>query len=158
MNETSAAEIAEDRVLASLVEVLFGLTKRLDGVVGEILAELELTGPLADALWQLDPAAPPPTMRQLAAGLRCDPSTVTFLGDRLTERGLVEIRVDPTDRRRKHVTLTPQGARVRRQLLETLTARSPLSHLTLAEQRHLLDLLGRAVAAPAVDAGRPPGH
>ena len=97
-------------------------------------------------------------MRQLAARLRCDPSSVTFLADRLVERGLIEVGVDPADRRRKRVALTPRGRQVRRDLLAAMTARSPLARLSIDDQRRLLDLLGRAVAAPAVDAGRPPGH
>jgi len=115
--------------------------------------------PLADALWQLDPAAPPPSMRRLAAGLRCDPSTVTFLADRLLERGLIEVRVDPSDRRRKAVTLTAQGARARQRLLAAVATRSSLSRLSPEEQQQLHRLLSRALAEPsaAVATGEPAG-
>ncbi len=138
---------ADDQLLPLLVERVFSLSQNLKGVVGEILAELELTDALADALWQLDPAGPPPSMRQLAAGLRCDPSTVTFLADRLMERGLIDVRVDPADRRRKSVTLTPKGAETRQRLLATLTNRTSMNRLSPAEQRQLYALLSRAVAA-----------
>ena len=131
--------------IPSLVGLIFDLSKGLQGLVGDVLAELEITLPLADALWRLDPDAPPPSMRQLAAGLRCDPSTVTFLADRLIERDLVAVRVDPADRRRKTVTLTPKGAETRRRLLASIATRSPLSRLSPDEQRLLHDLLGRAV-------------
>lgn len=145
MTETEGP--ADAQLLPLLVERIFGLSSDLKGVVGDILAELELTNPLADALWQLEPAGPPPSMRQLAAGLRCDPSTVTFLADRLIERGLIDVRVDPADRRRKTVTLTSKGAETRQRLLAALTTRSPLTRLSLDEQRQLYDLLGRAAAA-----------
>ena len=42
-------------------------------------------------------------MRHLASLLKCDPSNVTFLVDRLEERGLVERQTDPADRRVKLV-------------------------------------------------------
>lgn len=131
-----------------LVALIFALSKGLQGLVGDVLDELGLTGPLADALWQLDPDSPPASMRQLAAGLRCDPSTVTFLADRLLERGLVAVQVDPADRRRKIVTLTPQGVSTRQRLLEAMATRSSLARLSPAEQRQLHDLLVRATAPP----------
>ena len=140
----------DDELLAALVARLFDFSKRLQGEVADVLADLQLTEALADALWQLDPAAPPPSMRQVAAGLRCDPSTVTFLADRLTERGLIEVHVNPADRRSKSVTLTPKGIRTRRRLLEAMTARSTLARLSHDEQRQLHDLLSRASGAPAL--------
>jgi len=136
---------ADRELIPALVGLIFDLSKGLQGLVGDLLAELDLTLPLADALWQLDPEAPPPSMRQLAAGLRCDPSTVTFLADRLIERDLIAVRVDPADRRRKTVTLTPKGAETRRRLLGSIATRSPLARLSRDEQRQLFDLLGRAV-------------
>ena len=148
MKTDSAPDLEQ---LAALMDELFTLSRRLRGIVAEALSELELTIPLADALWQLDPAAPPPTMRQLAAGLRCDPSTVTFLADRLVERGLVEAPTDPSDRRRKMVTLTPKGADTRRRLVAAMTTGSPLASLSGDDQRQLLALLRRASSAAAPD-------
>jgi hypothetical protein len=57
-------------------------------------------------------------MREVAARLGCDPSTVTFLADRLQERELVERRVNPANRRSNTLALTPKGARVRHRLVE----------------------------------------
>jgi DNA-binding MarR family transcriptional regulator len=148
---------ADADLLPTLVGLLFGLTKSIEGVVGGIYVELGLTEPLADALWQLDPAAPTPSMRQWAARLRCDPSSVTFLADRLTERGLIEVRVDPADRRRKTVALTPGGERTRRDLLAAFTTRSPLARLSRDEQRRLRDLLGRMAAPTATSDPVAPG-
>jgi DNA-binding MarR family transcriptional regulator len=48
-------------------------------------------------------------MGSLAQGLPCDASTMTWLIDRLEERGLVERKGLPSDRRVKTVVLTPQG-------------------------------------------------
>jgi DNA-binding MarR family transcriptional regulator len=48
-------------------------------------------------------------MGSLAQGLSCDASTMTWLIDRLEERGLVERKGLPADRRVKTVVLTAQG-------------------------------------------------
>ena len=46
-------------------------------------------------------------MKVLAAQWRCDASYVTSLVDGLEQRGLVERRLHPTDRRAKTIALTP---------------------------------------------------
>ncbi|MFI0354880.1 MarR family winged helix-turn-helix transcriptional regulator [Actinomadura sp. 9N407] len=80
-------------LLIAVQEVVDGANLRLRAT----LAEHELTLPLSDVLWMLDPALPAPAMKELAARLHCDPSSVTFLIKRLEERGLVERRPDPAD-------------------------------------------------------------
>ena len=64
------------------------------------------------ALSMLDPDEPRP-MRAMADGLACDASMATWLVDRLEERGLVERRTPPTDRRVKTIVLTPLGIKTR---------------------------------------------
>jgi DNA-binding MarR family transcriptional regulator len=59
-------------------------------------------------------------MGTLAQSFRCDASTMTWLVDRLEERGLVERRMLPTDRRVKAVALTPDGAKVKAELADRL--------------------------------------
>jgi len=60
------------------------------------------------ALLSLDPDEPRP-MRDVAEACRCDASNATWLVDRLEERGFVERRTPPEDRRIKTVALTPAG-------------------------------------------------
>ena len=48
-------------------------------------------------------------MGSLAQSFACDASTMTWLVDRLEERGLVERRMLSSDRRVKTVALTPSG-------------------------------------------------
>jgi DNA-binding MarR family transcriptional regulator len=48
-------------------------------------------------------------MGELAGQLACDASTMTWLVDRLEERGLVERRPSPDDRRVKTIVLTEAG-------------------------------------------------
>jgi len=84
---------------------------------GRPLAELKLTEALADVLWHLDTGDTAASMRHLASLLNCDPLNVTFLVDRLEERGLVERQTDPADRRVKLVGLTTAGVHIRNQIV-----------------------------------------
>lgn len=54
-------------------------------------------------------APEPLTMRALASKLKVDPPNVTPIVDDLEQRGLVERRPHPDDRRAKLVALTPAG-------------------------------------------------
>ncbi len=121
------------------------LANRNNELIADVLRELTLTVPLADALWKLDPDAAAPSMREMAMRLGCDPSTVTFLADRLEERNLVERRVNPANRRSTTLVLTPEGVRVRSRIVETMATRSPIARLSAAEQRQLHRLLTKAV-------------
>jgi DNA-binding MarR family transcriptional regulator len=67
------------------------------------------------ALLQLDPDVPQ-SMSSLAGAWKCDASNVTWLVDRLEERGLAERRAHPGDRRIRTVALTRKGAKVRSQI------------------------------------------
>jgi DNA-binding MarR family transcriptional regulator len=60
----------------------------------------------------IEPHQPKP-MGALADALHCDASNITWLVDRLEERGYVERRADPADRRVRTVGLTREGERVR---------------------------------------------
>src|SRR5256885_15790819 len=71
-----------------------------------IASEFELAPAQLMALKALDPASPVP-MRDLAEALACDNSNVTGIIDRLEDRGLVERRASPADRRRATLLLHP---------------------------------------------------
>jgi DNA-binding MarR family transcriptional regulator len=110
-------------------------------------AELGLTPVQAHALMVLQPDRTL-TMRELAAGLECDPSTVTGLADRLEAHGLVDRQALPGDRRVKALGLTPVGVDRRAQVLEQL-ARAPQS-VTALDPRALASVsaaLERILAA-----------
>ncbi len=65
-------------------------------------------------------AAEPLTLRALATELLADPPYVTLIVDDLEERGLVERRPHPEDRRAKLVSLTSAGRDVARMADEIL--------------------------------------
>ena len=95
----AAAGSAGEPLIQDLIRQVVTLAEESSAVAGEVLRELGLTEVLATALWRLDPEGAPPSMRALAATLNCDPSTITFITDRLQQRGLIERRVSPADRR-----------------------------------------------------------
>ncbi len=67
------------------------------------------------ALLALDPDEPQ-AMGTLAQNFACDASTMTWLVDRLEEKGLVERRGLKNDRRVKTVALTPEGVKTKEEL------------------------------------------
>ncbi len=132
-----AAPLA-DQVWALLVQLSFD---RVHGHFGATAAELELAPTQAMALHELE-VERPTSMRELAARLKCDPSNVTGLIDRLEARGLVERQPVPGDRRVKYLALTREGEQLRKRLAARLYA-APHCVTRLAEpdQRKLHDLL-----------------
>lgn len=89
-----------------------------------VAAEFDLKPGQAQALQQLQPGRPL-TMGEVARGIRCDPSTITGIADRLEERGLVRREASESDRRVKTLVLTPAGAALRRKLLARLAEVPP---------------------------------
>ena len=106
------------------------------------------------ALLALDPDEPRP-MGSLADAFSCDTSTVTWIVDRLEERGLVERRGLPTDRRVKTVALTPLGMETKAELEKRLYE-PPAELLSLDRDvlEALLDVLAKLDAPEGMpDAG-----
>ena len=81
-----------------------------------IAADFSLTLGDMRTLLTLDPDQPKP-MGALAGDWKCDASNVTWLVDRLEDRGLVERRMSTVDRRVKTVVLTEVGQRTKEDLL-----------------------------------------
>ena len=109
----------------------------------DIQAEYGLKPPQFFALNALDEPAP---MSSIASLLRCDRSAVTWITDRLEERGYVERRSDGRDRRVKLLALTDEGRRVREEIRARLaTPPAALDRLSRAEQRQLRDLLRKSL-------------
>lgn len=132
-------------LIGNLVDVTFATAARTNALVAQKLGELGLTVPLANALWVIRPEAASPTMREVAAALHCDPSTMTFVADRLEDKGLIARRVDPSNRRVKFLELTDAGRDTRQQLLLGLANSLPAKHLSLDEQNELYRLLSKGL-------------
>lgn len=131
--------------LTAVVSATHEIWMRTNDRIGVALARHGLTLPTFQALWAVDPAEPPPSMKTMAERLCCNAPNLTFLTDQLTERGWVERVVDPSDRRSRVIVLTEEGRRVRDDVVRTAAEVSPLAALTEDELRRLEALLARAV-------------
>jgi len=141
MAETPAKTAADPAADAwELCMELFGVHRpRMLDVQGEY----GLKPPQFFALDALDEPAP---MSAIADMLRCDRSAVTWITDRLEERGYVERQSDPRDRRVKLLVLTDEGRRVRGEIRARLSMPpEPLTRLSRDEQESLRDLLRKAL-------------
>src|SRR5258706_12028471 len=102
-----------------IVRLLMDVSRTLSSHYDAKLAELHLTLPQAMLLRQLGDALP---MNEAAGKLHCDPSNVTGIVDRLEARGLIARQHLITDRRVKHLALTPAGRPLRPQVEAILSA------------------------------------
>ena len=109
-------------------------------------SELELSRTQCHVLHLLEPGQALP-MGRLAQTLACHASNITGLVDRLEARGLVRRRPAIDDRRVKVLELTPDGSRLRAQMLKRMTtSASPLAKLSPQQQRALVRILEALVA------------
>ncbi|WP_281155813.1 MarR family transcriptional regulator [Streptomyces sp. HYC2] len=133
-----------DALTLEVVELIGDVVARFYEDYEEAAGEHALTGAQARLLSLL--SLEPLPMRKLAQKLKCEPSNVTGIVDRLETRGLVERQADPGDRRVKLAAATEDGRRVARELREGLRfAREPLAGLSEEERMALRDLLRRMV-------------
>ncbi|MEU8518267.1 MarR family transcriptional regulator [Streptomyces sp. NBC_01216] len=131
-----------DPLTLEVVELIGTVVARYYAEYEQAAAQHSLTGAQARVLGLL--SLEPVPMRRIAQKLRCEPSNVTGIVDRLESRGLVERRPDPDDRRVKLAAPTPEGLDTSRRLRESLDfAREPLGRLSDAERALLRDLLKR---------------
>ncbi|MFD8146532.1 MarR family winged helix-turn-helix transcriptional regulator [Streptomyces sp. NPDC059708] len=131
-----------DPVTVEVVELIGDVVARYHMEYEEAAARHQLTGAQAKVLTLL--SLEPLPMRRIAQKLRCEPSNVTGIIDRLETRGLVERRPDPADRRVKLAAPTAEGAETAERLRESLDfAREPLAGLSAEERTALRDLLKR---------------
>lgn len=131
-----------DPLTLEVVELIGAVVARYHEEYDRAAAEHSLTGAQARVLGLL--SLDPLPMRKIALRLKCEPSNVTGIIDRLETRELVERRPDPADRRIKLAAATEKGRRTARELRDALDfAREPLSGLSDAERTALRDLLRR---------------
>jgi DNA-binding MarR family transcriptional regulator len=140
------------QIARALAEGIYSAYDSLRAAVSDLLEELGLTEKQADVLWQLDPEGGQLSRRQLADRLHCDPSNITFLVDRLEERGLVSRQEDPTDRRVKAVRLTSKGIGVRELVMEGIQIAPTFEALDHDQRKQLSLLLAICSAQPRVAA------
>jgi DNA-binding MarR family transcriptional regulator len=133
---------AGEQLNYALAGGILRVNEALQRTVAALMAQVDLTEPLANALWQLGPDERALSRRELAQRLHCDPSNVTFLVDRLEEKGLVKRAVDAHDRRVKAISLTAAGATVRKRLVAASAAAPVFAVLSTTQKQQLIALLG----------------
>ena len=112
-----------------------------------VIREFDLIPPHWIALQALEEPMP---MGELAKILVCDNSNVTWITDRLEERGLVERTPSERDRRVKLVVLTPEGRRVREEIQARLSdPPRAIKQLSREDQRNLSAILKRVASGLA---------
>jgi DNA-binding MarR family transcriptional regulator len=132
---------------ALLVESFAGWEERIN----EVAAASGLSPVSAWALVQLDPDHPI-SQKELAARLKCNPSTVVDPTDRLEERSLVVRQASPADRRVNILVVTAAGKTVRDELIGRLfEPPEAFRRLPAREQTRFRDVMRAAVTG-----GRPP--
>ncbi|MEA2557730.1 MAG: hypothetical protein QOG88_1268 [Actinomycetota bacterium] len=116
MKGRSKKEVAADvwRLMAR-----FTMQRVQGGEHFAVLRELGLTPGHLKALAVILPEEPRP-MGVMAEIMHCDASQMTWLVDRLEERGLVERQTSASDRRVKSIALTARGVEVRQLVLDKL--------------------------------------
>lgn len=108
-----------------------------------VIREYDLIPPHWIALQTLEDPKP---MGELAKQLACDNSNVTWITDRLEERGLVTRTQAPHDRRVRLLVLTPKGRRLREEIGARLAdPPEAIAELSREDQRALRDILARVV-------------
>jgi MarR family transcriptional regulator, organic hydroperoxide resistance regulator len=138
-NGPRAARDAASESWSLLQELVFSQRPRWI----EVIREYDLIPPHWIALEALDEPKP---MGELAKALSCDNSNVTWITDRLEERGLVTRTPAPNDRRVRLLVLTKKGRALREEISERLAEPPPpISGLSQEDQRTLRDVLRRAV-------------
>ena len=100
---------------ALVVESFGGWEER----VAQVAAEVSLSPVSVWALVQLDPDHPI-SQKELAARLRCNPSTVVDPTDRLEDAALVVRQANPADRRINVLIVTARGRQVREEVIDRL--------------------------------------
>ncbi|MGY0486747.1 MarR family winged helix-turn-helix transcriptional regulator [Streptomyces sp. WG-D5] len=135
-----------DPLTLEVLELIGEIVARYHQEYEEAASRHGLTGAQARVLGLL--SLEPLPMRQVAQRLKCEPSNVTGIVDRLEGRGLVERQASPGDRRVKVAAVTAEGRQVARALRDSLDfAREPMSGLSQEERVAFRDMLRRMVSA-----------
>src|SRR5882757_175052 len=137
-----------DPLTAEVVDLIGTVVARYYQEYDAAAGAHQLTGAQARVLALLSTGPMP--MRRIAERLKCEPSNVTGIVDRLEAHGLAERRADPADRRVKLAAATPAGRATATELRDSLGfAREPLAALPEGDRRTLRDLLQRMLGDDA---------
>jgi DNA-binding MarR family transcriptional regulator len=144
MSENAGAGPAHGADVVRKAEIVRLLIEKADAsrtVIASTMRDSGVPNSTSDMLWALATIEVPMTLREIAAKLGRDPSTMTLVADKLEAANLIARRPHPTDGRKRTLVLTDHG----HALWDTLRARLHdsriLAGLTTDQQHTLLELL-----------------
>jgi DNA-binding MarR family transcriptional regulator len=147
-----------DRAPSTLAFLLSQVGIHASRRFAELIATVDLNPPLFRILNLVD-AAEGESQQAIGAAIDVPASRMVALVDELEQRGLVERRPDPADRRVRALYLTAKGRqtlakgrKIAREHEEALTR-----GLAPADRKRLVDLLQKMVAEQALGTGVHPG-
>lgn len=100
--------LTQPQLIQECMQDLRRIVKALENYSREVEKHFDLTGPQLWALWELGRSGPL-ALKDLAAKMRLDPSTVVGVVDRLAAKEFVQRNPDASDRRKISLALTRKG-------------------------------------------------
>jgi DNA-binding MarR family transcriptional regulator len=135
----------EDRLDLDVLDAVAGLFAELIALGEKVAQDFEVPAFFIKAMHMLDG---PLAMKELGRRMRCDPSFVTGIADRLEKHGLATRESDPGDRRVKRLVLTPAGVELKQRMEQEVLARAPWRSALSTDERSCLLTLIRKMAPP----------
>ena len=158
MSDDDKKMLAADRAPSSIGFLLSQMGIYASQRFAERISALDLHPPLFRVLNVVD-AAEGQSQQAIGEAIQAPASRMVALVDELEERGLVERRPDPNDRRVRAVYLTPAGREVLdrgRKIADEHEAEITRG-MNAADRKQLIDLLGKMVDNQGIGAGVHPG-
>jgi DNA-binding MarR family transcriptional regulator len=106
--ETKPARADQPHLIQECMQSLRRIVKALENYSHSVEKRFDLTGPQLWALWEVGHSGPL-ALKDLAARMHLEPSTVVGVVDRLVAKDLLVRNPDPGDRRRISLAPTAKG-------------------------------------------------
>jgi DNA-binding MarR family transcriptional regulator len=153
-----APSLAADKAPQNVAFLLSQLGIHASARFGMRLAEVDLSPPLFRVLNLVD-AAEGRSQQEIAKAVQAPPSRMVGFVDELEQRGLVERRADPRDRRIRALYLTAAGREIlaRGREVARLHEEELTGGLSEEERGRLVELLGKVVDEQGIGKGVHPG-
>ncbi len=152
----SKEDVHQDEVIRACMGSLRRIVKALENYARTVEKRFDLTGPQLWALWELDKRGPM-GLKDLAALMQADASTLVGIVDRLVAKGMMIREADARDKRRVLLVLTESS---RDMLLQAphpaqghlLSGLKSLKHEQVENLYESLGVLERVLGAQELDA------
>ena len=127
-----------------LVRILHWCT---DQAITSALEKLDLTSAQGHIMGYLTHCSTPPCPRDVEETFRLSHPTVSGILSRLEQKGFVELRPDPDDRRCKRIWVLPKGMECHEVMRSTILSNEErmVQNFTPEEREQFLSLLKRAI-------------